>query len=275
MFIKRLSAAIVGVPLLVALFTLGSPLLVFIIFTIAVLIAQSEYASMVYFKDAISRMAVILLGGILFVTWGLATIYQADAWVLHLALFSCVASMFIFFLMRPGEMATIGNRLALGVLGMVYVPLMSAYLVGIHNLDDNGGLYLLTFFAIVWLNDTGAYFAGKSLGKRKLYKLVSPNKTWEGAVGGLAAGIIGAFVFSWALGFGWSALHTFGLAVGAGVIGQVGDLCESLLKRSFGIKDSGQIIPGHGGVLDRIDAILFAAPFTYYFLRLVILLKGV
>lgn len=271
MFIKRLAAALVGVPILVALFVYGSPLVLFAVLLVAMLLAQSEYAAMVFSDDAFFRRLVVVLGGALFATWGLGTIYHAPGFVFHLGLFVCVTLLFLVFMLRPGDMTSVGGRLAAAMLGLMYVPLMAVYLVGIHNLDTRGGLYLLVLFAIVWLNDTGGYFAGKSLGKHKLYALVSPNKTWEGAVGGLLAGIGGAFLFNWILGFGWCPWHILGLAVGAGAIGQAGDLCESLLKRSYGIKDSGSLIPGHGGILDRIDAILFAAPFYYYYLSLAIL----
>jgi phosphatidate cytidylyltransferase len=125
----------------------------------------------------------------------------------------------------------------------------------------NSGLLLL--FAVVWLGDTAAYFGGKSLGRRKLYARVSPKKTLEGSFFGLLGSVLGAFLVDavWGTPLSWYWLVVAGVA--GGVAEQAGDLCESLLKRSAGIKDSGSILPGHGGMLDRIDGLLFGAPVIY------------
>jgi phosphatidate cytidylyltransferase len=118
---------------------------------------------------------------------------------------------------------------------------------------------------IVMTNDTAAYYVGSAIGKHRLYEAVSPKKSIEGALGGLVGSLGGTllakFTFFATLGFA-DALIT---ALVIGTIGQVGDLFESLLKRSFGVKDSGTLFPGHGGVLDRMDSIIFAAPVTYYY----------
>lgn len=142
-----------------------------------------------------------------------------------------------------------------------------ASLVLLHASGDQGHLWLLTALAVVWAADSGAYFAGRTFGRHKLAPRISPNKTWEGLFGGLLAGLLVATVFG--LGFGvdawqlvspaqlpWLLLVTV-VAVFASVLG---DLFESLLKRHAGAKDSGNIIPGHGGVLDRVDGVLAALP---------------
>ncbi|MEN5425695.1 CDP-archaeol synthase [Stenotrophomonas pennii] len=142
-----------------------------------------------------------------------------------------------------------------------------ASLVLLHASGDQGHLWLLTALAVVWAADSGAYFAGRTFGRHKLAPRISPNKTWEGLFGGLLAGLLVATVFG--LGFGvdawqlvspaqlpWLLLVTV-VAVFASVLG---DLFESLLKRHAGAKDSGSIIPGHGGVLDRVDGVLAALP---------------
>ena len=142
-----------------------------------------------------------------------------------------------------------------------------ASLVLLHASSDQGHLWLLTALAVVWAADSGAYFAGRTFGRHKLAPRISPNKTWEGLFGGLLAGLLVATVFG--LGFGvdawqlvspaqlpWLLLVTV-VAVFASVLG---DLFESLLKRHAGAKDSGHIIPGHGGVLDRVDGVLAALP---------------
>ena len=119
--------------------------------------------------------------------------------------------------------------------------------------------------------DSAAYYVGSSWGKRKLYPEVSPKKSIEGALGGLAGSLAGAVVFKLLWFPDLPLIHCLVVALFAAVLAQLGDLFESLLKRSFGVKDSGMIIPGHGGILDRLDSILFAAPVLYYYLRYVIL----
>jgi phosphatidate cytidylyltransferase len=129
-------------------------------------------------------------------------------------------------------------------------------------------------FFLVWaltstaFSDIGAYFAGKYLGKRPFFQHLSPNKTLEGSVGGVLSSVAMAFILAFAFGK-WlpiSPLHTLILATGMACLGQVGDLIESLIKRDVPVKDSGNFIPGHGGLLDRIDSYLLLAPFLYYYL---------
>ncbi len=136
---------------------------------------------------------------------------------------------------------------------------------GTHNFSDYEYEFLLILFAIMWINDTGAYFTGRALGKNKMSPEISPKKTWEGFVGGIVLSMVLipfiAVLLGEELSFYWAII--------AGVIaalGTVGDLLESKLKRHYGIKDSGNIIPGHGGILDRMDSLLFTIPF--YFLCL-------
>lgn len=140
--------------------------------------------------------------------------------------------------------------------GMPYFALPSASLYGLQVFDP---WVLVLLLAIVWLGDSGAYYIGKTWGRHKLAPRVSPNKTWEGAIANIAAGMLAATAWSyWRLGEvdGWILL----LAALVSMAAQIGDLAESLLKRGAGVKDSGQILPGHGGMLDRMDALLFAAP---------------
>ncbi len=120
--------------------------------------------------------------------------------------------------------------------------------------------------AIIWLGDTFALFVGKKFGRTRFASQISPKKTNEGAIGGLAAGVLGAVLLQIFLFQGLPLLHVIGLSVLLGIFGQLGDLAESLLKRAAEIKDSSNLIPGHGGVLDRLDSLLFAFPVTYLYL---------
>ena len=158
-------------------------------------------------------------------------------------------------------------RVGLAVLGAAYPGLALASLVQLRAASQGLG-WIALCLAGTWLNDTGAYFAGRTLGRRKLYPRISPSKTWEGAVGGFVASIAGALVVRAFLlpGVPWAAAAAIG--AGCGILGPLGDLSESMLKRAFDKKDSSHILPGHGGLLDRIDALLFNAPFVWLCARI-------
>lgn len=144
--------------------------------------------------------------------------------------------------------------------GVPYFALPIASLYRIHRL---GSWWLFLLFAIVWLGDTAAYYAGSRLGRHKLAPTVSPNKTWEGAVAGFLTGLAATAVWSYFyLGRVDGRLILVGAATAAAA--QIGDLVESLIKRGAGLKDSGDLLPGHGGMLDRMDAMLFASPVFFF-----------
>lgn len=155
--------------------------------------------------------------------------------------------------------------------GMAYISIgyTTVFLVGSGMHGYHGGDALLLLFAVLWVGDTAAMGVGKAIGRHKLAPGVSPNKTVEGFVGGIMGSVvIGLVMYFWkfqALGIG----HTLAIAAGASVFGQLGDLAESMWKRSVGVKDSSAIIPGHGGVLDRFDSLLFAAPFALAYFMLI------
>lgn len=189
-----------------------------------------------------------------------------SAWSLALPLAICL--WLLACLVRPGDLAIAARRAAIGALGLVYAANLVAVLVALFRRDDlaNGAPFdsgrgaLLGVFVIVFMGDTGAYFAGRALGRHKLYELVSPKKTVEGGIGGLLSSVGGGAILStWLLP---QVPLAHGLVLGAvcGVAGQVGDFAESLFKRATGTKDSGQLLPGHGGLLDRVDGVLFGAP---------------
>jgi len=169
----------------------------------------------------------------------------------------------LVFLFRHQEIAAVAGQLGCVCLGLLYIPLPLSYLARLHALPD-GPAWVFLVLAIVMLGDSAAYFVGCSFGRHKLYPSVSPNKTVEGALGGLAGSLVGALIFSWLfmpqLGVG----SVIAVTLLIGVVSQLGDLFESLLKRGCGVKDSGTMIPGHGGLLDRLDSLLFAFPVAFY-----------
>lgn len=146
----------------------------------------------------------------------------------------------------------------------LYLGFLFSYVVAIRELP-HGFMLTLGFFLTVWITDTMAYFVGKRFGRAKLLPRISPGKTWAGTLGGALGAMAGGWGLATLLHVLWWQGAIFGLVVS--VSAQLGDLLESQLKRFVGVKDSGGVLPGHGGILDRFDSVLFALPFAYYLLR--------
>lgn len=162
----------------------------------------------------------------------------------------------------PPERA--GHRIAWLIAGPMYVGTMLASVPLLHQRPE-GGAWVVLCMMLAWFGDTGAYFFGRFFGNRKLYPEVSPSKTIEGSIGGLLGSLLGAMLAHfWYLPV-LPLVDGILLALVAGALGQSGDLAESLIKRSTGVKDSGRILPGHGGLLDRIDALVFTGTATWIY----------
>lgn len=173
----------------------------------------------------------------------------------------------LLFALRPGRGPSPVTDAAWTVLGVAWIGGGGAAAVAILTLAPDP-LLLIAFVLVVALADIGAYFVGTNLGKHKIAPSISPGKSWEGFAGGIVSALIGGVVVGIVL-FGVSLTEGVGLGLVCGLLAPVGDLVESLVKREIGIKDSGRLLPGHGGFLDRLDAIIFCAPAAYFYLRLV------
>ncbi|MFC1896341.1 phosphatidate cytidylyltransferase [Thermodesulfobacteriota bacterium] len=261
--IKRWLTAIVALPPLVWILFERSG-----VFFLALVAAVSSVAIWEYFgvflpqdrKRAILRRLTAIIAGLCVI--GGSWRYGERA--LFPVLFATVVVFSVFSLVLfVGEKSDYDN-VSREILCILYIPALLSSLVLLRRGQD-GIVWVVFTIALVFAADTGAYYAGSYLGRRKLHPRISPGKTVEGAIGGIAADIaVGAF-------FKWHFFTTLSwpvcvlLCVCAAVVGQAGDLFESLLKRSAGVKDSGSLLPGHGGILDRIDALLFTAPLVYWF----------
>ncbi len=155
------------------------------------------------------------------------------------------------------------------ILGVLYVPLLGSHLISLRTgFDQILSAHLLSFFFLVLMgSDAGAYYVGRAFGKRKLAPSISPGKTWEGVFGGVVAALAMATLAHFWFFRELPLKYTLPLAVIMMVVGILGDLAESALKRGAGAKDAANILPGHGGILDRLDSLLFNAPLIYYFAR--------
>ena len=182
-----------------------------------------------------------------------------------------VADVFFIFLIgitvltlatrRPLVEALPAAGISSSALLLVALPLTFA--VRLHGISLVGKTVLMLTLVMTWVGDTAAYFVGRSIGRHPFAPHLSPKKTWEGAVASFAGAILVAVISARWINLGWP--HLLGIAVAANVAGQTGDLLESAYKRSAGVKDSGSMLPGHGGVLDRIDALILAIPVVWYY----------
>lgn len=260
----RLATAGVGAPLILLLLYKGPPWGFFGLVLPATLIGAWELFNMTHPGDRVSQVFGVLLAA----TASFGIFFGGtDARVLVTMLVAIPLMGPLVTLVRLGDMRTAGMRACAMGFGPLFVgiPLTLLALLRRDLGDGVGPGYVVLTLMFAWLGDTGGYFAGRFLGRHKLYEAVSPKKTVEGAIGGLGGSVCGAVLAHFWFLPTLSLAHAIPLALVAGALGQAGDLGESVLKRSTGVKDSGAIIPGHGGILDRVDALLLTSAVTYLY----------
>jgi phosphatidate cytidylyltransferase len=270
---RRILTAIILIPLVVAL-VLWGPLHLMVAVEVSIAIAGVwEYSrlaeaagfQMLRFPGFLYTAAIgaLPLAGVLENTGTAGAEWGFPAWLVALTLF--FAGIVMVAAMRGGgALSGYFGSVAVSCLGPIYVVVPLALLVSVWAQED-GPYRLLFALVVIWTSDTAAYFVGKNLGRNKCCPRISPNKTWEGVGGSLVGALLVGFVWGVWLDGGRVWWELLPLAVALNAAGQLGDLTESALKRSAGVKDSSQLIPGHGGVLDRVDALLFAAPVLWYY----------
>ena len=262
MHLKRWITAIIAIPILVFLIGFGPRWMFY-----SVLCAVSLAGLMEFYGITAARLPRFACWGTYLLTFLLfAALYMRQILLMPvIILLWALIPMAWFMLAHSSHKRGPAEEIGKAVLGPVYVTLPLALLVLI-DIRPGGQGWVFFLLAVIFANDTGAFYFGKLLGKHKLYEAVSPKKTWEGAIGGLITSVITASIF-----LRLFALHPLDLSIVILVIamsaaGQIGDLSQSMLKRNHGIKDSGHILPGHGGILDRIDGLLFAIPVLFVYL---------
>ncbi len=256
----RLATAAVAIPSLWVFIVYASPPLFAGFIVLVTAIALYEYFAMALPDHLPERVGGAILG--LLVAAGVATRNPA-LWGAAVSI--TVVAGFVSLLARRDDLPGAAHRLGLGVLGVLYVGFFVPHTILLRELPDVGWRWLLFTIGAVFGSDTGGYFAGRAYGKHKLMASVSPSKTVEGAIGAIVGAVLGALLVHLLLHRGLGTREVVLLAVVMSVLAQFGDLCESALKRAFGAKDSGWIIPGHGGILDRLDSLLFPFVFAYYY----------
>ena len=272
----RLVTAVVAIPILLYLI-FGAPTWGFYLLVLwAATTSVWEYCNITYGKEHKE--------GVWFTSALGAAVFSTLYWKPEFFVASLIVAtllVFLFFLFRYKDQAHSSHQIGSSVTGIVYGAILFGTIALLHrDAGPAGPLWIFLLLCLVWLSDTGAYFTGRAWGKRRLYPAVSPKKSVEGAIGGFVVsigtvvGLNAAYpwlVENWSflsetLGLDWNQLtiwEVLMVAVPANLLAQCGDLAESLVKRAHGVKDSGTIIYGHGGMLDRIDALIFATPWVY------------
>lgn len=268
---KRILTSLVAAPGVLALLYFAKhgnfPWAVGIFLAISAIVGTAEFADLMDKSNIeIRGLPTSVLAGAAFMAYSLFP----DAGYL---IGSSTLAIAIVVNLKPGSLNENAKSVLAAIMGLIYLPGLLHYFYLIY-IAESGILHAINLLLIVWGYDSGAYLFGKFFGKKKIAPEVSPNKTLEGVFGGLIVAFIGASIAvfispSWGPYISW--LPQVGiLALLIGLSSQLGDLTESWLKRLAGVKDAGYLFPGHGGVLDRIDGLLFALPVFYFYLHFVL-----
>jgi phosphatidate cytidylyltransferase len=262
----RVIVAVIAIPLILAASYFGG--IFFFFFTsFIILVSYYEFTRLVLKKGAQSNLWVGLFAIFIFLLNQYKPFIDTYALLLVLTVLILITEL---FRNKGTEIFNLGTTF----LGIFYIGLLGSSLVGIRefyprvgDLYQRGGWIIISVFASIWVCDSAAYYGGTALGRHKLFLRVSPNKSWEGAIFGFVFAIITMIAAKFlVLDFlSWQTIIVFGFITG--IIGQIGDLTESLIKRDAGVKDSSNIIPGHGGIFDRFDSLFLSAPLILFYLK--------
>ena len=255
---KRVLSGLVLIPAVLGIVQYGSPLLFLALVTAAVLVGWFEYVRLA------GHMGIKIngvVGGILCLLL-VFCFYRNDFFLIWFA--ACLMSLFIAWYVSGSALEDSLNQVAYSFLGVVYVAGLMSYFILLRGMD-HGNHILFYLFMVIWSGDIAAYYVGKTIGKTPLAPRISPGKTLEGSAAGLVGSVAGGVAAQWLFFETLPLNHCLIVALLCGTMGQIGDLAESLFKRRAGVKDSGSLIPGHGGVLDRLDSLMFAGPAFYIY----------
>ena len=236
-----------------------------ILLLLAVMLAagSKEYVKMLNHKGFYPSLKVIYLTQAILAT--VVYLKRFDLVAITLTICAMCSLMWVLFRGRQPYIANVATTL----FGMVYCGWFPLHLIFLRDLScdryDSGLGFVVLMFTAILLTDIGCYYVGSKWGKHKLAPTVSPNKTIEGSIGGIFFAILGALIVGYCINLEWYLAFSAGII--CTVFAQIGDLCESLIKRDAGVKDSGSSLPGHGGFLDRTDSFILTLPIMYYFCK--------
>lgn len=261
--LTRIIVAIIAIPGLVAVSYFGEYYFLGFVSIVGAL-SYYEYSEMVKNKNCRINITIGIIAVIAIILNSFFNYIAYYELIIIIILLSIIYELF-------SKKNSANLNLGCGLFGVLYIGFLSGALVRIREYFDgelyvNGGMVIISILATIWICDSAAYFIGTPFGKHKLMPRVSPNKSWEGAIAGFCFSIITMIAAKHLIlqFMEWKDVIALGAIIG--VIGQIGDLVESLLKRDVGVKDSSALIPGHGGIMDRFDSLIFSAPVIYLYL---------
>jgi len=263
MDLKRWLTALVLIPLIVLVILKG--MRVGLVLALLVINGLAQWEFLGLFQQGVDparKIKIITLGSLLLLSFCLVNTDQGLAIPLFV-LICCLFAHFLFYLMSYEHIQELVWDLSVNTLGLLYIPLLLGHFIWLRYLPQ-GEWWILWLLFVICSGDTAAYYTGKTWGQTKFYPQVSPGKTWVGTFGGLAANLVVGVVAGFLLLPRGILFNLAVLSLVLGGIGLSGDLFESMLKRRAQVKDAGSLLPGHGGLLDRLDSLLFAAPALVY-----------
>ena len=281
MLLKRTITLLVAIPLISAIIYWGSENIFLVIAILTASAALFEYLTLNLTGSTFFTRVLIVIAGVLSMLY--VSYYNQHHFTtvnapigmdwLPVALIASItigvfSALIIKVLLFPGKLV-FQDPFSVSFIGIVYICFSLSYLVLIRYQNDGVG-WIFFVLIVLWMGDTGAYIVGSMVGRRKLCPSISPNKTVEGAVAGVLFSLLAGLTCNQLFLTEMTSIHCVILTIAIAFTGQLGDLCESVFKRERGVKDSGNLLPGHGGMLDRIDSLLFAAPLLYYYKTLLL-----
>ena len=258
--LKRWISGVIAVPFLFVIIYYGSEAVFAAFIAIITFGAFIEYNRMAFGEGSVWEKREGLIIAVLI---PLAA-FSGDFRIVMAVVAFSVLSVFIIFLLKITDNSFDIIPVSKLVFGLTYIPLMLSHFI-LLRISQDGVIWILFVLVLAFSGDVAAYYVGRTIGKKKLLPLISPGKTVEGTIGLLAGSILGCLLFRSFFYQPISVFHAITLGLIGGILGQLGDLCESAIKRVSGVKDSGFLIIGHGGLLDRLDCLIFIVPFVYYY----------
>jgi len=257
---KRWLTGVVAVPILFGIIAFGGEIIFSILIILASMMGMQEYNRISFGQGfLLEKMETLIIA--LFI---LLTAFFGNLPLLLTGLIFSVMVVLIMNLLRVRKTGPDMTRAARVILGILYIPLLMAHFILIRN-TASGVLWVFFILVLAFSGDIAAFYIGRRFGKRKLLPEVSPGKTVEGTMGLVGGSIAGCILFRFFFFPEMPVVHAVLLGLVGSIAGQLGDLCESALKREGGVKDSGTLLPGHGGILDRLDCLMFITPFVYHY----------
>lgn len=262
MLSHRIIVALIGIPLVLFLVHLGGIPFLFLVLLIIAL-GLREFYNLIQKESLVSLKIIGILSALVL---AISVYFSIDN--LELGIFVTILIL-VLFLARLYTRKIEGSLLdiAITLLGVFYVGWLISHLILLRQLSYWGKEYTYLVFLATWSIDNGAYIVGITWGKHKAIPQISPHKSTEGIAGGLVGGLLAVFLVKWWFLPHLDYIHCLGIGLSLGIIGQLGDLSESLIKREAKVKDTSKFLPGHGGILDRFDSLFFTAPILYYYIK--------